>query len=245
MAMGDRGLALPRELSDCFPEPSDFSADAFHNRSAHTESIHEARPRASAREAYPHYPPELVLARWTELGLPLTANIARLSESRGMLRARLRLLRVTMRAVGNHRGARTISLALVAGLAAFEAVLLLGAGAIGIPGVLLVRSADQGGGGAGMPSADGVCRRRERHRQAPVPDEPAKPTPVEVCGGPHLTAPAGEARLDGLADIPAEAVGEREAESGRRQAGGGEPAAGSEVGDALPWDAVEPVPAFV
>ena len=35
MAMDDLGLALPRELSACFPEPSDFSADAFHNRSAH------------------------------------------------------------------------------------------------------------------------------------------------------------------------------------------------------------------
>lgn len=47
MAMDDRGLALPRELSACFPEPSDFSADAFHNRSAHTQSIHERRPGAS------------------------------------------------------------------------------------------------------------------------------------------------------------------------------------------------------
>ena len=51
-----------------------------------------------------------------------------------------------MRAVGNHRGARTISLALVAGLVAFEAVLVLGAGAVGIPGVLLVRFADGSGG---------------------------------------------------------------------------------------------------
>ncbi len=53
-----------------------------------------------------------------------------------------------MRAVGNHRGARPISLALVAGLVAFEAVLALGAGAVGIPGVLLVRFAG-GSGGAG------------------------------------------------------------------------------------------------
>ena len=37
MAMSDRGLALPRELSVCFPEPPDFSADTFHNRSAHTK----------------------------------------------------------------------------------------------------------------------------------------------------------------------------------------------------------------
>jgi len=50
-----------------------------------------------------------------------------------------------MRAVGNHRGARTISLALVAGLVAFEAVLALGAGAVGIPGLVVVRFADGSG----------------------------------------------------------------------------------------------------
>ena len=48
-----------------------------------------------------------------------------------------------MRVFANCRGARTISIALVAGLAAFEAVLVFGAGAIGIPGVLLVRFADK------------------------------------------------------------------------------------------------------
>jgi len=46
-----------------------------------------------------------------------------------------------MRAVGNHRGARTISLALVAGLVAFEAVLALGAGAVGVEFASLYRSA--------------------------------------------------------------------------------------------------------
>jgi len=49
MAMDDRGLALPRELPVCFPEPSDFSAGAFHNRSTHKESIHDGRPDASGR----------------------------------------------------------------------------------------------------------------------------------------------------------------------------------------------------
>jgi len=38
--------------------------------------------------------------------------------------------RGVMRALGNHLGARTISLALVAGLVAFEAALVLGAGAV-------------------------------------------------------------------------------------------------------------------
>ena len=43
-----------------------------------------------------------------------------------------------MRAVGKLRGARTISLALVAGLLAFETILVLSAGAVGIPGVVLI-----------------------------------------------------------------------------------------------------------
>src|SRR6185295_13825533 len=159
-----------------------------------------AAPAHRAREAYPHYPPGLVLGRSPDLGLPLAANIARLAESRGMLRARLRLLRVTMRAVGNHRGARTISFALVAGLAAFETVLLFGTGAIGIPGVLLVRSADQGGGGAAMPSA-AAFGGESFIAKAPVPAEPAKPVPVEDAAA-ASTGPAGEARLDGLGDIP-------------------------------------------
>jgi hypothetical protein len=41
MAVGDPGLACPREHLGCFPVPSDFSADAFHNRSTHTISIHD------------------------------------------------------------------------------------------------------------------------------------------------------------------------------------------------------------
>jgi hypothetical protein len=43
-----------------------------------------------------------------------------------------------MSAVGHHRGARTFSLALLAGLVAFETVLALGSSAVGIPGVFLV-----------------------------------------------------------------------------------------------------------
>ena len=180
------------------------------------------------------------MARWTERGLPLTANIARLSESRGMLRARLRLLRVTMRAVGNHRGARTISFALVAGLAAFEAVLLFGTGAIGIPGVLLVRSADQGGGGAGMPSAAAFVGGESFIAKAPVPAEPAKPTPVEFAAAPASTAPTGEAHLDGLGDIPLKPwVSEKPKADAVKPEEANRPLEASSS-DALPWDAVEP-----
>ena len=49
MAMGDRGLACPVSFSDCFPEPSDFSAGAFHTRSAHKRSIHQPA-RCAPRE---------------------------------------------------------------------------------------------------------------------------------------------------------------------------------------------------
>ena len=240
MAMSDRGLALPvsfpfasrsRRISP--PTPS-TTAPLTPRAYMRTARAHRAR------EAYPHYPPELVLARWTERGLPLTANIARLSESRGMLRARLRLLRVTMRAVGNHRGARTISFALVAGLAAFEAVLLFGTGAIGIPGVLLVRSADQGGGGAGMPSAAAFVGGESFIAKAPVPAEPAKPTPVELAAAPASTAPTGEARLDGLGDIPLKPwVSEKPKADAVKPEEANRPLEASSS-DALPWDAVEP-----
>ncbi len=156
-----------------------------------------------------------------------------------MLRARLRLLRVTMRAVGNHRGARTISFALVAGLAAFEAVLLFGTGAIGIPGVLLVRFADQGGGGAPMPSA-AAFGGESFFAKAPVPAEPAKPMPVEVAAAAASMAPAGEARLDGLGDIPLKPwVSEKPKADAVKPAEANRPLEASSS-DALPWDAVEP-----
>jgi hypothetical protein len=156
-----------------------------------------------------------------------------------MLRARLRLLRVTMRAVGNHRGTRAISFALVAGLAAFEAVLLFGTGAIGIPGVLLVRSAGQGGGGASMPSA-AAFGGESVMAKAPVPAEPAKPTPVEAAAVPQSTSPTGEARLDGLGDIPLKPwVSEKPKADAVTPEEANRPLEAS-TSDALPWDAVEP-----
>jgi hypothetical protein len=85
MAMSDRGLALPSELSVCFPEPPDFSADAFHNRSTHTESIHEGAAGTSARgKLIPIIHRGLSPGRRTDVGLPLASDIATLGESRGM-----------------------------------------------------------------------------------------------------------------------------------------------------------------
>lgn len=125
---------------------------------------------------------------------------------------------------------------LVSGLAAFEAVLLFSTGAIGIPGVLLVRSADQGGGGASMPSAAAFVGGESFIAKAPVP---AKPTPVELAAASASTAPAGEARLDGLGDIPLKPwVSEKpKADVTPEEANRPLEASSSDV---LPWDAVEP-----
>jgi hypothetical protein len=133
-----------------------------------------------------------------------------------------------MSAVGNHRGARTISLALVAGLVAFEAVLVLGAGAVGIPGVLLGRFAG-GSGGAGATASS----------EAPEGGESAF---AKLSSAPAILrskpTPAGEPRLDGLAEIPLKDWDRDESESAEPQAFG----ENSKTREVLPWDAVEPVP---
>jgi hypothetical protein len=129
---------------------------------------------------------------------------------------------------------------LVAGLAAFETVLLFGTGAIGIPGVLLFRSADQGGGGASMPSAAAFVGGESFIAKAPVPAEPAKPTPVELAAASASTAPAGEARLDGLGDIPLKPwVSEKPKADAVTPEEANRPLEASSS-DVLPWDAVEP-----
>ena len=105
-----------------------------------------------------------------------------------------------MRAGGNQRGARTISLALVAGLIAFETILALSAGAVGIPGLFLIRLANGGDAEAPRPAAaseggESVIAKLEAanapSHQTKVAAQPLSPV-----------APAGPPRLDGLADIP-------------------------------------------
>src|SRR3990170_4119235 len=144
-----------------------------------------------------------------------------------------------MRAVGNHRGARPISLALVAGLVAFEAVLALGTGAVGIPGVLLVRLAG-GSGGAGATATSEAPEGGEsvfaKRSSAPAISTP-KPTPADEAAE-AVSPAAGEPRLDGLAEIPLKEWDRDEAESAEPQAFG----ENSKTREVLPWDAVEPVP---
>ncbi len=136
-----------------------------------------------------------------------------------------------MRVVGNHRGARTISLALVAGFVAFQAALAVGARAIGIPGLLLVRFAEGSDKSQMTPTADapegGESVIAKLHAPATAVEQPAEPA-----------SPAGEPRLDGLADIPL-----REWIAAKPAAPEHETLAqASKSGEVLPWDAAEPVP---
>jgi hypothetical protein len=143
-----------------------------------------------------------------------------------------------MRAVGNHRGARTLVLALAAGLVAFEVVLALAAGAVGMPGVLLFHFAERSGtietgqGGetvvAKLPQIDSASNLARRGASAPG-GSLAKP--VDRSDAPSLT---------GLTDIPTEAQWDE-----KPKAEPVEPKAfdaDSKAREVLPWDAVEPVP---
>lgn len=141
-----------------------------------------------------------------------------------------------MRAGGNQRGTRTISLALVAGLIAFETILALSAGAVGIPGLFVIRLANGGGAEAARPAAaseggESVIAKLEAaiepSHQTKVAAKPLSPV-----------APAGPPRLDGLADIPLTPWVRDETKPDRPKAF----AASSGAGEVLPWDAVEPVP---
>ena len=137
-----------------------------------------------------------------------------------------------MRAMGSHRRARTISLALVAGLAAFEAVLLLSAGAVGIPGVVLVRVAHDGD----APPAENAAKAHDGGES--VVAKPHVPGAVPEPPAETQALPAGEPHLDGLADIPL-----RDWIAAKSK--GPEPqtlAEAAKSGEALPWDAIEPVP---
>jgi hypothetical protein len=148
-----------------------------------------------------------------------------------------------MRSVGIHRGARTIGLALVAGLVAFEAGLWLSTGALGIPGVVLI-PLGEGKGGADQTQVAGVQDGGETVITK-LPQIAARPEQTVSIKPPvSPPAPVGEQKLSGLSDEPswdrdhvkpdkpttvtADSPTTVTADSG-----------GTEV---LPWDAVEPVP---
>jgi hypothetical protein len=105
---------------------------------------------------------------------------------------------------GSQRGARTISLALAAGLVAFEVVLAVGAGAVGIPGLFLVRLGQApveqiGGGESVIPKAppSQIAAKADREPLAlPVADTPHQPLLSGSAAGfePPGTQRAAEAR---------------------------------------------------
>jgi hypothetical protein len=138
-----------------------------------------------------------------------------------------------MRALGNHRGARSIGFALVAGLVAFEVALALGAGAIGIPGVFLHSL-------AGEPPLFHTAPATTADGGESVVAKLAAPEAMSADSPPPTAK--SEPRLDGLADIPLqEWIAPKlqpKPEDARAEASTETPKEREE----LPWDAVEPVP---
>ena len=91
-----------------------------------------------------------------------------------------------------------------------------------------------------MPSAAAFVGGESFIAKAPVPAEPAKPMPVEVAAAAASMAPGGEARLDGLGDIPLKPwVSEKPKADAVTPEEANRPLEAS-ASDALPWDAVEP-----
>jgi hypothetical protein len=146
---------------------------------------------------------------------------------------------------GNHRGARTISLALVAGLVAFEAALVLGASAVGIPGVFLVHftNAEAETGGESVIA-------KSRNVEAPPKSvrlavKPSLPLPA-VTDNLVLTDVAVLASLpdDTQTQSPAEPVPDRPAQVQAAAASGVSPRYIARPGEReeLPWHLTEPMP---
>lgn len=150
-----------------------------------------------------------------------------------------------MRPVGNRLRARTIGLALVAAFIALEALLALRTGSAGIPGIFLINLTDgrlaDAGGGAGAPqpadAGDGGESVIAKRHEAAIAPEPAAD---ETTGS---TPPGdGEARLEGLGEIPLKPWIRDDAKSERTRPDASIPAGGGQTDEKLPWDAVEPVP---
>ena len=144
-----------------------------------------------------------------------------------------------MSSVGSHRSARTIGLALVAGFIALEAFLALRTGALGIPGIFLVRFAGESGGArttqaTERPEAgESVIAKSSEGMAAP------KPAPEQATGS--VSTGSGEKRLEGLSEIPLKPWDRDDEEESAAEEPKAEPGA-SQAREELPWDAVEPVP---
>jgi hypothetical protein len=133
-----------------------------------------------------------------------------------------------MREGGTHR-ARTIGFALVAGFVAFEAALAFGTGAVGIPGIILLRLAGEGGGAHLTEIAENA-----QGGESVVAKPGAPANAPERQEAPQT----GEPRLDGLIDIPLQEWVRDKPKAPEGKAFGAE----AEAHGDLPWDAIEPVP---
>jgi hypothetical protein len=143
-----------------------------------------------------------------------------------------------MRIVGYRLSARTISLALVAAVIAFQAFLALHSGVAGIPGLFLINLAGEGGGAA----KQAVTQDGGESVITKSPETPATPKkePPETTGS---TPPQdGEPNLEGLVEIPLKPWVREDAEPEDERRKVSVPAGGGQAGEKLPWDAVEPVP---
>jgi hypothetical protein len=136
-----------------------------------------------------------------------------------------------MRAVGNHRDARTIYLVLAAGLVVFAAVLALTAGGVGIPPYNTTQSAPERRetAVAKLPPIKSTLPPIESTPKR----EPLPAKPVDPSVGP---APL----LQGLNDVDLSPTWRSEPPSDQSQAKAFDP--NSKEREVLPWDAVEPVP---
>jgi hypothetical protein len=134
-----------------------------------------------------------------------------------------------MRDVSESRSARAIGFALAFCMVAFEATLVAGTGAFGVPGVLLVRFSGEGGFAQAVPGGETVVSKLAEAARA------LSPNPTSLA-----PEPAGDASLVGLADkIPWEREQEAQATEPRPKV-----KAFAEnslaAADVLPWDAAEP-----
>ena len=140
-----------------------------------------------------------------------------------------------MRSVGIHRGARTISLALVAGLLAFEAGLGLSTGTVGIPGVFLLRVVEANRGpeeAQSLSATDGGESVITKLPQIEARPEQTASIRVPATAPP----PAGEQKLSGLGDEPSWDREHSKPDKPQPQTFATD-SGGREI---LPWDAVKP-----
>lgn len=150
--------------------------------------------------------------------------------ARGKVRAKLCGGEFGMRDVGESRGARAIGVVLAFSIVTFQAALVAGFGAFGVPGLILVRFAGSGDIAQAVPGGETVVSKLAEAARALAPH----PTP-------RAAEPAGEPSLIGLADkVPwerSEPAKEEEPQEAPPKAFAEGSAA---VAEELPWDAVEP-----